>query len=206
MSPRAYDQEIRYPQWREARKKQLSLGRRAAATAKQDAATNGGATSLLGAEAKTDPAPVFRINRILRKTADEYEVSISALRGDIREARVVAARHTAMWQLRQLNLTLQQIGRVLGDKDHTSVRHGIAKYESGRVPPPEKFKQFFVVSFKSESRPECKRWKIEEYRLIKQMRADKVSFASLGDHFGVSEYAVRNALRRFLIMEARSAR
>ncbi len=65
---------------------------------------------------------------ILHATASFYQVSPAALGGPSRERTTVHARHVAMYLLRaHTALSLQQIGRLLGNRDHTTVHHGVSK-------------------------------------------------------------------------------
>ncbi len=65
---------------------------------------------------------------LIHATASFFQVSLAALGGPSRERTIVHARHVAMYLLRsQTELSLQQIGRLLGNRDHTTVRHGVEK-------------------------------------------------------------------------------
>lgn len=50
----------------------------------------------------------------------------------VRRARnIVAARHEAMWRMsKETTMSLPAIGRRMGDRDHTTVLHGIRKYQA----------------------------------------------------------------------------
>ena len=65
--------------------------------------------------------------RILEKVAAYYHVTVQELKGAARSERVVLARKVSMYLMRNLitNITLKEIGNVLGGRDHTSVIHGI---------------------------------------------------------------------------------
>ncbi|WP_423226147.1 chromosomal replication initiator protein DnaA [Candidatus Amarolinea aalborgensis] len=57
-----------------------------------------------------------------------YQVERSALLSTSRARSIVWPRHVAMYLLRsELDLSLPQIGRLLGDRDHTTVMHGVEK-------------------------------------------------------------------------------
>ena len=60
--------------------------------------------------------------------ADYYNLTAADLTGRSRTAPVAAARHIAMYLLREENgLSLPAIGDQLGGRDHTTVRHGVEK-------------------------------------------------------------------------------
>lgn len=65
--------------------------------------------------------------RILEKVAEHYHVTVQELKGAARSERIVLARKVSMFLMRNLitNITLKEIGNVLGGRDHTSVIHGI---------------------------------------------------------------------------------
>jgi hypothetical protein len=59
-----------------------------------------------------------------------------------REAVIVTVRHEVMWMLKTYtSLSLPEIGRRMGGRDHTTVLHAVRKYqrllEAGRVTPLE---------------------------------------------------------------------
>jgi chromosomal replication initiator protein len=87
------------------------------------------ATRALTPESSAIPAGLAHApSTILHATASFYQVSPAALGGPSRERTTVHARHVAMYLLRaHTALSLQQIGRLLGNRDHTTVHHGVTK-------------------------------------------------------------------------------
>ena len=74
------------------------------------------------------PGRGYRSSSLIHATASFYQVSAAALAGRTRERTIVHARHVAMYLLREhTSLSLQQIGRLLGNRDHTTVHHGVTK-------------------------------------------------------------------------------
>ena len=66
--------------------------------------------------------------RVIEIVAGYYNLSAADLTGRSRTAPVAAARHIAMYLLREENgLSLPAIGDQLGGRDHTTVRHGVEK-------------------------------------------------------------------------------
>lgn len=72
---------------------------------------------------------------VLAQTARAYGVTPEQLIGPGLDADLVVARQAAMWALRQIKrpsgepqLSLYQIGKRLGGRHHTTVRHGIARH------------------------------------------------------------------------------
>jgi hypothetical protein len=57
----------------------------------------------------------------------EAEVAKSELIGASRESHVVHARWSIMLGLRRAGLSTPEIGRLLGNRDHSTVLHGIRK-------------------------------------------------------------------------------
>jgi len=67
--------------------------------------------------------------QVLASVAAQHGVTRSELSGASRLARVVCARQHAMWELRQhTDLSLAQIGRLLGNRDHTTIIHGVRRH------------------------------------------------------------------------------
>jgi chromosomal replication initiator protein len=82
-------------------------------------------------------APDARIQRsapkpdiVIDTVCSYYDVSPQALRGQTRSKRVTTARHVAMYLLRNDSYEpLTQIGRLLGDRDHSTVLYACRKIE-----------------------------------------------------------------------------
>jgi chromosomal replication initiator protein len=67
-----------------------------------------------------------RVSRILRGVAKEFDVPVVDLRGPSQERHIVRPRQIAYLRLRdETNLSYPVIGRVMGDRHHTTVMHGI---------------------------------------------------------------------------------
>ena len=65
---------------------------------------------------------------ILEVTADEFGVSVPDLRSVKKCRKIARPRQVVMYLARHLTLlSLPAIGRDLGDRDHTTVMHGIDK-------------------------------------------------------------------------------
>lgn len=69
---------------------------------------------------------------LMEVTARETGVSMDELVGPSRLKEVVSARHLAMWRIAMSrpDMSLPQIGRLFGDRDHTTVLHGIRRYDA----------------------------------------------------------------------------
>jgi chromosomal replication initiator protein len=67
---------------------------------------------------------------ILNAVAQEYNITISELKGPRRTRRISVPRQVAMYLLRDAaQLSFPQIGEFLGGRDHTTVMHGATKVE-----------------------------------------------------------------------------
>lgn len=70
------------------------------------------------------------MHEIIRETAAKHNISTEYLIGHTRRAGAVWARFEIMWRARhELNAPYQLIGQVLGGRDHSTVMHGIKRYE-----------------------------------------------------------------------------
>ena len=76
--------------------------------------------------------------KIINTVADYYQLTSSQITGRMRKAEVASARHIAMYLTRTLlDLPFQQIGKVFGGKDHSTVINGCSKVEKELKTSPE---------------------------------------------------------------------
>jgi len=67
---------------------------------------------------------------VVRIVALHFNLTPEELTGRGRSQPVAHARHVAMYLLRAENdLSYPRIGRVLGGRDHSTIRHGVTKME-----------------------------------------------------------------------------
>jgi chromosomal replication initiator protein len=67
-----------------------------------------------------------RVSKILREVAKEFDVPVNELRGKSRERHIARPRQFAYLRLRdETDLSYPAIGRVMGDRDHSTIQHGI---------------------------------------------------------------------------------
>jgi hypothetical protein len=72
--------------------------------------------------------PPIRVNDILRAVCAFYGVTLIDLNSRRRTAALVRPRHVAMYLCRTLTLcSMAEIGRAMGERDHTTVMHGAQK-------------------------------------------------------------------------------
>jgi chromosomal replication initiator protein len=65
---------------------------------------------------------------VIKTICNFYNIKPTQLRGPKRDAGLVRARQVAMYLLKnELDLTLVEIGNMLGRRDHTTVMHGVDK-------------------------------------------------------------------------------
>ncbi|MDE3228429.1 MAG: chromosomal replication initiator protein DnaA, partial [Chloroflexota bacterium] len=65
------------------------------------------------------------IEDVLNGVADYYRVAVDDLKGKRRDKNIVVPRHVAMYLMRQeTDASLQEIGQLLGGRDHSTVLHG----------------------------------------------------------------------------------
>jgi chromosomal replication initiator protein len=70
----------------------------------------------------------IRPNSVINKTAQYFSFKPAELTGSSRKAPLTAARHTAMYLLyNDLELPYEQVGRLFGGRDHTTVIHAVEK-------------------------------------------------------------------------------
>ncbi len=70
----------------------------------------------------------LRPSSVIAKTAQYFAFKPAELTGSSRKAPLTAARHTAMYLLyNDLELPYEQVGRLFGGRDHTTVIHAVEK-------------------------------------------------------------------------------
>ena len=75
---------------------------------------------------------------IVITTARYCRLPVAELRGPSRRADLVRARSLAMYLIRSLTgASLQETGRLLGNRDHTTVMHALRKIETLSQSDPE---------------------------------------------------------------------
>lgn len=75
------------------------------------------------------PEPPWRL--IAREVAAKHGVPMSDMWSSRRNVEAVAARHEAFWRCKnETTMSLPQIGRRFGGRDHTTVLHGIKKHQA----------------------------------------------------------------------------
>ncbi|TAM87631.1 hypothetical protein EPN42_10985 [bacterium] len=84
--------------------------------------TTGWAAHRLGVKAPSQRRiPFLPTNAIIEHVADAFDVQPNAVRASGREPHEVAARHIALYLVRELkNLSYPQLARAFGYRDHTS--------------------------------------------------------------------------------------
>lgn len=79
-------------------------------------------------------APQGEMGRILRVVADDFGFDVNDLRGPHRMADHVLPRHIAMYLTKKRTmLSLPQIGRHYGDRDHSTILYAVRKIENAKA-------------------------------------------------------------------------
>jgi chromosomal replication initiator protein len=67
---------------------------------------------------------------LIASVASAFDVTVADLSGRSRQRHIAEARQAAAWVLRRASpLSLEQIGRLLGGRDHTTIIHAVAQIE-----------------------------------------------------------------------------
>ncbi len=75
---------------------------------------------------------------IIEEVSKFYNIEADAIRGQGRTKDTALARQIAMYQIRRMtNLSLKEIGREFGDRDHSTVMHSIERIEKLMKQSPE---------------------------------------------------------------------
>jgi len=95
---------------------------------KQIALDNNLVQRLLGKPDLTPALPRILPQNIIETVATYFSLGPRQLTGNRRQKTIVNARQIAMYLLRtQYQLSLDEVGHLLGDRDHTTVMHGVDK-------------------------------------------------------------------------------
>jgi len=79
---------------------------------------------------ENQPLPVV-IDKILLEVSREYEVTIDDICSQKRMAKISDARQVAMYIMREITpMSLPEIGKQFGNRDHSTVHHAIERVES----------------------------------------------------------------------------
>lgn len=70
-----------------------------------------------------------RYVHILYDVAARHDVTLEDLVGHSRSHKFIVARHEACYLLREANYSYPQIGRFLGNRNHTTIVHGVQKHK-----------------------------------------------------------------------------
>jgi chromosomal replication initiator protein len=86
------------------------------------------------------PTTALRAKRIMAETAALYGVKVIDLVSQRRDALTSRARQHCYWTMRhETTWSLPRIGKMFGDRDHTSILHGVrrhqARIDAGEVMP-----------------------------------------------------------------------
>ncbi|UCF30921.1 MAG: chromosomal replication initiator protein DnaA [bacterium] len=81
---------------------------------------------------------IITVEDIKRKVASKYNIKVSDIKSKKKNKTFILPRHIAMYLTRQLtDLSLPEIGRSFGGRDHTTIIHAINKVEKMLSDSPE---------------------------------------------------------------------
>lgn len=103
-----------------------------------DASTHDGARAIAqqgSSQELVRPYEMVSAREVITKTARTFDLTYADLTGQSRDRRIVAVRHMAAWILaRRGRLSLSQIGRAMGGRDHSTVINGVRRFEERATP------------------------------------------------------------------------
>jgi hypothetical protein len=83
-------------------------------------------------------APRRSARAALRAVSERTSVPVDAILGRKRRGDIAAARHEAVWRVRQAtNWSLPRLGQFFGGRDHTTVLHSLRRMEVRAAQDPE---------------------------------------------------------------------
>jgi len=88
------------------------------------------AAESLGQSIRMQAAKPMNVNQILKVACSYYNVTLTDIKGQRRTKELVVPRQMAMFLLYELTQTpFVTIGELLGNRDHTTIMHGVKKIE-----------------------------------------------------------------------------
>lgn len=88
-------------------------------------------TALLGNTNGLSPKKYVKPREVISAVSSHFNIRVSELLGQRRLKNIALARQVLMYLLRNdLKLPLEEIGRILGGRDHSTVIHGVEKITS----------------------------------------------------------------------------
>jgi len=89
------------------------------------------------ARALRRPYPGLTAPRLLEVVSHVTDVPVVTLKGACRVRDVSRARMFAYWRLRRdMELSLHRISQMMGDRDHTTILHGLRRWENDLAATP----------------------------------------------------------------------
>ena len=69
-----------------------------------------------------------RPKEVIEKVAEHYHIKVPQLKASTRVKEIVLPRQILMYLLRiEMKLPLEEVGEILGGRDHTTIMHGVDK-------------------------------------------------------------------------------
>jgi chromosomal replication initiation ATPase DnaA len=66
----------------------------------------------------------YQVDNIIKTCSNYFRIPFESLQSNTRMRNVVVARHITMWYLlTNTKMTLSEVGRIFGNRDHTTVIH-----------------------------------------------------------------------------------
>lgn len=114
-------------------------------------------------------SPLFpKWKRIALEVCDKHEITLSELCSSQRSTFLVIARHEAFFRLKtETEMSLPQIGRRIGNKDHTTVLHGLRKHcARNGLPDPFPTNRRVVLATRKSPRPALPKLDVEAWNTL----------------------------------------
>ncbi|CAK1230288.1 chromosomal replication initiator protein DnaA [Fructobacillus fructosus] len=81
-------------------------------------------------EINANKKPVITVERIQEVVADYFMQTVDDMKSSRRQSDIVGARHVAIYLTRTMtDMSLPQIGKAFGNRDHSSISHAFTKIE-----------------------------------------------------------------------------
>lgn len=76
-----------------------------------------------------------KVNSHIRKRCAQLGISVDDVKGSRRFRRIIVVRQTLMWEIKKLvqpSISLPELGRIFGGRDHTTCLYAVRKIEAER--------------------------------------------------------------------------
>jgi hypothetical protein len=137
------------------------------------------------------PAPKhWTAREIIYRVAEKHGLSVNDILCSDRRDIIVQARHEVCYEMARLTpLSLPQMGKALGGRDHTTVLNGIKRHQERTGEPP--VRKILPPARPEGYQPKHSKWLPERLIQLCQWRDEGLMQGQIAKRLGISLHAVK---------------